>query len=165
MADELVPVEQTTALTESEQRTILTEEAAKLLQEIIKEKDQTKIKDLTILFNINQNKKTLARQNKLNELLDTITEQALARFTTHPEEISNQELFNGLKITQDMIDKGQKAVNGVQDSPLIQINQQNNSVSVDGDDTGLSTRESRERVKQVVSGILSSINNQVLTQM
>ena len=83
----------------------LKEESKELIKQIISETDEQKVRDLTQLFNANQNKKTMARVDKLSDLLDTITDQALARFTTRPDEISNKELFDGLKVVQDLIDR------------------------------------------------------------
>ena len=67
-------------------------ESQEILAKIIEETDYTKTKDLTVLFNINQTKKTMARVNKLNELLDVITDNAIQRFTEKPDNFSNQEL-------------------------------------------------------------------------
>ena len=104
----------------------LNDESKALIEQIIAETDEQKVRDLTHLFNANQNKKTMARVNKLSDLLDTITDQALERFTARPDEISNKELFDGLKTVQDLIERGQKQVAGAGETPLIQINQQNN---------------------------------------
>lgn len=134
----------------------LSEESKALLKQIIIETDEHKARELTQLFNANQNKKTMVRVNKLSDLLDTITDQALARFTARPDEISNKELFDGLKVVQDLIERGQKQVSGAGETPLIQINQQNNEVNVGGT-TGNLNRDSRERVKAAVLGILDSI--------
>lgn len=136
----------------------LNEESKALLDQIIAETDEQKVRDLTYLFNANQNKKTMARVNKLSDLLDTITDQALARFTARPDEISNKELFDGLKVVQDLIERGQKQVSGAGETPLIQINQQNNEVNV-GSNTSNLNRDSRERVKAAVLGLLDSITN------
>ena len=137
----------------------LNDESKALLNQIIAETDEQKVQDLTHLFNANQNKKTMARVNKLSDLLDTITDQALERFTARPDEISNKELFDGLKVVQDLIERGQKQVSGAGETPLIQINQQNNELNV-GNTTGNLNRDSRERVKAAVLGILDSINKQ-----
>jgi hypothetical protein len=134
----------------------LNDESKALLDQLIAETDEQKTRDLTYLFNANQNKKTMVRVNKLSDLLDTITDQALTRFTARPDEISNKELFDGLKIVQDLIERGQKQVSGVGETPLIQINQQNNEVNV-GSTTSTLNRDSRERVKSAVLGILNSI--------
>lgn len=127
-----------------------------LIQQIIAESDEQKTRDLTHLFNMNQNKKTMVRVDKLSTLLDTITDQALARFTERPDEISNKELFDGLKIVQDLIERGQKQVSGVGDMPLIQVNQQTNEVNIGNSPTALS-RDSRERVKTAVLGLLNNL--------
>ena len=137
----------------------LSEESAKLIEKIVAESDEQKAKELTQLFNANQNKKTMVRVNKLSDLLDTITDQALARFTTRPDEISNKELFDGLKIVQDLIERGQKQVSGAGETPLIQFNQQNNEVKIDGASSNLS-RDSRERVKSAVMSLLSGLTLQ-----
>jgi hypothetical protein len=134
----------------------LNEESLALISQIIAERDEQKARDLTHLFNANQNKKTMVRVNKLSDLLDTITDQALARFTTRPDEISNKELFDGLKVVQDLIERGQKQVSGAGEMPLIQVNQQNNEVNIGNAPQALS-RDSRERVKSAVMGLLESI--------
>jgi hypothetical protein len=145
-----------TGLTPVKQFDLSTESKA-LITQIINETDEQKTRDLTQLFNINQNKKTMVRVDKLSELLDTITDQALHRFTSRPDEISNKELFDGLKIVQDLIERGQKQVLGVGETPLIQVNQQTNEVNFGNTSSNLS-RDSRERVKSVVLGLLESIS-------
>ena len=134
----------------------LNQESLALISQIIAETDEQKTRDVTQLFNANQNKKTMVRVNKLSDLLDTITDQALARFTARPDEISNKELFDGLKVVQDLIERGQKQVSGAGEMPLIQVNQQNNEVTIGGSPSTLS-RDSRERVKSAVLGLLESI--------
>lgn len=132
----------------------LNKESLELISKIISERDEQKAKNLTYLFNVNQNKKTMVRVNKLSDLLDTITEQALTRFTTRPDEISNKELFDGLKTIQDLIERGQKQVSGPVETPLIQVNSQTNEVNI-GNRT--LSRDSRERVKSAVLNLLDSI--------
>lgn len=135
----------------------LNEEARAIIEQLVSVTDEQKARDLTYLFNANQNKKTMVRVNKLSDLLDTITDQALERFTARPDEISNKELFDGLKVVQDLIERGQKQVSGAGETPLIQINQQNNEVNVGGTSSTLN-RDSRERVKAAVLGLLDSIS-------
>ena len=140
----------------------LAEESRALIAQLIAETDDQKARDLTQLFNANQNKKTMVRVNKLSELLDTITDQALVRFTSRPDEISNKELFDGLKIVQDLIERGQKQVSGVGEMPLIQVNQQTNEVNIGGSPGNLN-RDSRERVKSAVMSLLDSITTKPIT--
>ena len=146
-----------TGLVIAEPRSLSVESKA-LIEQIIAETDEQKVRDLTHLFNANQNKKTMARVNKLSDLLDTITDQALERFTARPDEISNKELFDGLKTVQDLIERGQKQVSGAGETPLIQINQQNNEVNV-GNTTSNLNRDSRERVKAAVLSLLDGITS------
>ena len=106
----------------------------------------------------------MARVDKLSELLDTITDQALVRFTNRPDEISNKELFDGLKVVQDLIERGQKQVSGAGEAPLIQVNQQTNEVNIGGTASNLN-RDSRERVKAAVISLLNNITtNNMETQ-
>jgi len=134
----------------------LNEESLALIEQIISETDEQKAKDLTYLFNANQNKKTMVRVNKLSDLLDAITDQALTRFTARPDEISNKELFDGLKVVQDLIERGQKQVSGAGEMPLIQVNNQTNEVNIGGSPSNLS-RDSRERVKSAVMNLLDNL--------
>ena len=141
----------------------LNEESKALIEQIISETDEQKSRDLTSLFNTNQNKKTMVRVNKLSDLLDTITDQALARFTTRPDEISNKELFDGLKVVQDLIERGQKQVSGAGETPLIQVNQQTNEVNIGNSPSSLN-RDSRERVKSAVLSLLDSLTTKPSTE-
>lgn len=140
----------------------LDKEALQIIDKVIIEQDPAKTKDLTYLFNVNQNKKAMIRVNKLGELLDTMADQALTRFTKKPDEISNQELLQGMKVVQDIIDKGQKQISGVSEVPLIQINQQNNELNIGENQTALS-KESRDKVKNAVMSLLANIETKEST--
>ena len=135
----------------------LNKESLTLINQIIAEKDLEKTKDLTHLFNINQNKKTMIRIDKLSGLQDDLVDQFVRRIAERPDEISNKELMDGIKIVQDIIERGQKQVEGVQQTPLIQFNQQNNSVNI-GDGTPQLSKESRDKVKNAVLSLLSGLN-------
>lgn len=135
----------------------LNKESLELINQIIAESDIEKTKDLTYLFNINQNKKTMIRVDKLSGLQDNLVDQLVRRIAERPEEISNKELMDGLKIVQDIIERGQKQVAGVTETPLIQINQQNNEVNIGDSATAGLSRESRDKVKNAVNALLSSL--------
>ena len=84
--------------------------------------------ELINLFNQNQSKKTMLRILKSNALLDKVLEQAIKRFTENPDEFSNQDLLNYMKVVLDSINNSQKTLSTQQEQinkPLIQINQQN----------------------------------------
>ena len=140
----------------------LNKESLTLINQIIAESDIEKTKDLTHLFNINQNKKTMVRIDKLSGLQDHLVDQFAKRVAERPDEISNKELMDGIRIVQDIIERGQKQVEEVEQTPLIQFNQQNNSVNIGEDSTKLS-KESRDRVKNAVLSLLSGLNKPVPT--
>jgi len=137
----------------------LNKESLTLINQIIAETDVEKTKDLTYLFNINQNKKTMVRMDKLNGLQDDLVAQLAKRIHERPDEISNQDLMTALKLTQDIIERGQKQISTVNETPLIQINQQTNTVNVGDNLQGLN-RESREKVKNAVMSLLSGITQE-----
>jgi hypothetical protein len=135
----------------------LNQESLTLINQIIAEKDIEKTKDLTHLFNINQNKKTMIRIDKLSGLQDDLVQQFARRISERPDEISNKELMDGIKIVQDIIERGQKQVAGVNETPLIQINQQNNEVNIGDSATAGLSRESRDKVKNAVTALLGNL--------
>jgi hypothetical protein len=142
----------------------LNQESLELLTQIIAEKDEDKTRDLTYLFNVNQNKKTMVRMDKLSGLQDGLVDQFVKRIAERPDEISNKELMDGLRIVQDIIERGQRQVSGVdQPMPMIQVNQQNTSINVGTEGTELN-RESRERVKNAVLGLLNGLAAQTTPQ-
>ena len=138
----------------------LNKESLTLINQIIAESDIEKTKDLTHLFNINQNKKTMVRIDKLSGLQDHLVDQFAKRVAERPDEISNKELMDGIRIVQDIIERGQKQVEEVEQTQIIQFNQQNNSVNIGEDSTRLS-KESRDRVKNAVLSLLSGLNKPV----
>lgn len=144
----------TNALTEVNSNE-LSVEATKILNEIIAETDISKTKDLTYLFNLNQTKKTMIRVNKQSELLDALTEQTIKRVKDKPDELSNEDLTRLMKTVSDLIDKGVGQINRGDEAPLIQFNQQNNDINMDGN-SGLS-RESRDKVKNAVMNLLKNM--------
>lgn len=138
----------------------LNKESLTLINQIIAESDIEKTKDLTHLFNINQNKKTMIRIDKLSGLQDHLVDQFARRIAERPDEISNKELMDGIRIVQDIIERGQKQVEGVNQTPLIQFNQQNNSVNI-GETGQQLNKESRDRVKNAVLSLLNGLNKPV----
>ena len=141
--------------------TTLNSESLAILNEIIAAEatDTTKTKDLTYLFNANQTKKTMVRLDSLSNLQDKLVGLLSKRVIDRPDEMSNQEVMQGLKIVQDIMDRSTKNITGVDpQTPLIQINQQDNSVNMGAGIDGAS-RESKNRVKNAVMSLLSSIND------
>ena len=127
-----------------------------ILNQIIAAEDIDKTKDLTYLFNINQNKKTMVRIDSLSNLQDKLVGLLSNRVTERPDEMSNQEVMQALKVVQDIIERGTKQITGQNEQPLIQINQQTNSVNVGDEAAGLN-RDSRDKVRRAIMSILDNV--------
>ena len=134
----------------------LNAESLNILNQIIAAEDIDKTKDLTYLFNVNQNKKTMVRIDSLSNLQDKLVGLLSNRVTERPDEMSNQEVMQALKVVQDIIERGTKQITGQNEQPLIQINQQTNSVNVGDEAAGLN-RDSRDKVRRAIMSILDDV--------
>ena len=129
-------------------------EAQRLIGELTSEKDTKKMLAIEQQFNEIQRKKQLARVSKLSDVQDMLTDQFYKRISQRPDEISNKEMLDGMKVVQDLMEKSQRQAEAPSEIPqLIQINQ----TEVNVGNNNLS-RDSRERVKNAVIGLLDSIN-------
>jgi len=134
----------------------LDSKTADVAQQIIDEENIDKIKDLTHLFNLNITKKNVLRAMKLNGLLDTVSDKMIERFEKTPDNFSNADLLNYMNVVQNSIDKTNKTLGLVDDTPAIQII--NNEVNVEAD-TSLN-RESRRKVLEYVNAVLTQAQQQ-----
>lgn len=134
----------------------LDNQTAKVTNELIEEQDLDKVKNLTKLFNLNQAKRNAIRVMKLNSLLDKVSDQMIERFDKKPGEFSNKELLDYMSVVQSTIDRANKSIELVDQTPAIVINQQNNQVNIDN--SPVLDRESRMRVVEAVKGIMSTLN-------
>ena len=124
-----------------------------IAQEILDEENIDRVKDLTNLFNLNAQKRNVMRVIKMNDLLDKVTDQVIERFEKRPENFSNDDLIKYMQVTENAIDRANKHLNLVEETPQIQL-MQNNQVNINIDSD--MDRESRERVLNAVRSILSS---------
>lgn len=125
-----------------------------IAQQILDETDVDKVKDLTALFNLNTQKRNVARVLKMTDLLDKVTDQMLTRFERTPDNFSNEDLIKFMQVTENSIEKANKSISQVDETPAIQL-QQNNQVNIN---IGNSlNRESRQRVTDTVQAILSKL--------
>jgi hypothetical protein len=147
----LAPISETSL---EEARVNLSIESKKLISELTFERDKQKMQAIEQQFNEIQRKKQLARISKLSDVQDMLTDQFYQRISQRPDEISNKEMLDGMKVVQDLMEKNQKRAEIMEEIPqLIQINQTEVNV---GNNLN---RDSRERVKNAVLDLLSSINN------
>ena len=139
----------------SEENTLSTvdidNQSKQLAQYILDESDVEKVKELTQLFNLNQAKKNVLRVMKLNGLLDTVSDKIIDRFDKFPDNFSNDDLIKYLQVTQTAIEKANKNLNLVDETPTIQVNH-NNQLNVNISET--LDRDSRERVLAFVKAAL-----------
>ena len=128
-----------------------------LVEKIIDETDADELQDLTKLFNINQIKKNIIRTQQMNNLLDTVTGEVLKRLSNSPYAFDNGELIDYMKVLQGNLEKTQNAVKQVPETPMIQINQQNNTTNnIVVDKSGASlNRDSREKIIDIVQAIIN----------
>ena len=126
-------------------------ETRKIAQQILDEHDVDKVKDLTNLFNLNAQKRNVMRVMKMNQLLDNVTDQIMERFEKTPANFSNEDLLKFMQVTETSIERANKSLNLVDQTPAIQY-QQNNQVNINID--GGLDRESRQRVTDTVQALL-----------
>lgn len=134
--------------------TVLEKNTNTLVTDIIKENDVDSLKNLVHLFNIAAVKKDVIRSHKLDSLLDNIGEQMAKRFKDHPDEFSNDELLDYMDVTQKAMDRAHQNMSQIDDTPLIQLNQQNNAVNINV--TNGLDREAKNRVIEAVKAILAT---------
>lgn len=113
------------------------------------------MKDLTNLFNAAHMKKQVLRSFAYDNLLDHITEQMAARIVQRGDQFSNKDLLDYANSITSSLEKAHKQISGVNDSPVIQLNQQNNVV-VNND---VLDEESKKRVEEVINNILKNVKN------
>lgn len=136
--------------------TQLDEKTQQIAQEIIEEQDIDRVKDLTALFNLNAQKRNVMRVIKMNNLLDKVTDQVIERFDKRPDNFSNDDLIKYMQVTESAIDKASKNLNLVEETPPIQL-MQNNQVNINiGSDLD---RDGRERVLNTVANLIAQMQN------
>lgn len=130
----------------------LDDETSKVAGQIIKEKNIDEVQRLVHLFNLNQQKKNVIRILKLNSLLDKVSDNMLTRFEKRPDEFSNSDLLNYMNVVQSSIEKANKSLNLVEETPPIQLNQVNINVP-----TEVLSKESRDKVTEAVKSIMKKL--------
>ena len=132
---------------------LLDAKSEEIVNSIINETDSDKLKNLIAVFNSNQSKKDIVRNNVFSILLDKISMQMLERFEKNPNAFSNKDLIDYLNAIKSA--KSGKIDTETIDVPAIQNNTQINVTMVDG-----LNRESKERVVGAVQAILKRLNTQ-----
>ena len=132
-------------------------ETKEVLNDIVKAQSNEELKNYLAKFNLNMAKKNAVRIAKMQNLLDAVEDQAIERMEKHPSEFSNKEIQEYMKTVQDQINSCQRAIDGLEEKPMIQINQQKNEVNINVENPALKTRESKERVMNAVEALLQQM--------
>lgn len=90
-----------------------------------------------------------------DNLLDHITEQMTERITQRGDQFSNKDLLDYANSVTTSLEKAQKQITGIDDIPVIQVNQQNNTLIMDSLDS-----ESQRRVENAIKSILEKIKKE-----
>lgn len=133
----------------------LDEKNEKLAQKILNANTLDETKDLTALFNLNIQKRNVLRVLKMNNLLDKVTEQIIERFEKAPNNFTNEDLLKYMQVTENAIDRANKNLNQIEETPAIQL-MQNNQVNINIDNSSID-RESRIRITETVQKILNNL--------
>jgi len=126
-----------------------------LMLKIIEAPTKEELQEQLDLFNINQSKQNAVRIVKLNNLLNKVEDQAIERFEKRPDQVSNRELLEYMSIVSNQIDRAQKSIDAVQNTPAITINNQKNEVNINmGPQLD---RDSKEKVMDVITALLKQV--------
>lgn len=134
----------------------LTSDSFDIAQKILEAKDKDELQKYTDLFNLSMAKKNAVRIVKLNNLYDKVTDEAGERIEKRPDEITNKELLDYMKALQDSIDKAQNGLKNIDNTQMITLNQQNNTVNVtvNSEEGPVRSRQSKEKIIEAVRGLL-----------
>lgn len=144
---------------DEDNKLILQNKTDELVNQILAEDDVNKVKDLTHLFNVACVKKDIIRVKTLDNLYDTVISKVAERFEKRPDEFSNSDLISYLQATQNALDKAKKSASGVDETPAI-VQQQNNQVNINIGDSEKLTRESRDKVIDAIDAFLKRVKNE-----
>ena len=124
-------------------------------EQVIKEENPEKAKELIDLFNWQISKKNVSRILKLNELYDDVTDQMVTRFKTKPDQFTNSDLIDYMKAVQGAIDTSAKNLEQVKETPVIVQN--NTQINVNMGDKF--DRDAKERILAAIQATISNANN------
>lgn len=144
-------------VTDTSSEKTLNDKARELSVRIAAAESPAEAQQLIDSFNFNNTKKNIYRINKLNDLLDTINQEAVNRFEKRPAEISNKEVLDYMNAVQNQIDRSQKTVASLNNISAVQVNNtQNNTVNIKVGDTEVDnlTKASRDKITSLVAEIL-----------
>ena len=133
------------------------DKAKEISKEIAKAENKNELDSLYDMFKINDTKKNIFRINKLNHLLDKVTDEAMTRFENRPGEMSNKEVIDYMNVIQNQIERSKNTVDSIKEINAVQVN---NTVNVNiNNEVSTLSRESREKIIDAIKNILASTSN------
>jgi len=149
-------------LTEEQREKIkqaLNQESEELLVRLSETKNVQETKDLTYLFMLNNSKKAMMRQNKINTLVDNAVDELSDRVENHSDEIDNDTMIKILTTAQGILDKNTATAAQGPEKNLIQINKTETTINVNSEqnDEKKLTSQQRKNIDSVVSKILGGV--------
>lgn len=124
-----------------------------IINNIIEAKDKNELEKQFGLFNLNQSKKDALRIIKLENLLDKVENQTIARFENRPDQISNKELLDYLQVVSAQIDRSQKKVDDLSNKDIVVTAPINSTVNINvGQQI---TQEDKEATLDAVRSIMN----------
>ena len=119
------------------------------------------LKDLTTLFGISLTKREIIRASKESDLMDKLLEQAEQRIVEKGDCLSHTDLLDYMKTLQTNVDKSRKTFNDDIDNASTKITNTHTEINVNiGDSVAGLSRESRERVLDVMKTLFAQINQE-----
>lgn len=137
----------------------LNNESSALLNELSTTSDIEKTRDLTYLFNINNSKKAMVRQDSLNDVMDELVDCFKDRVVNHRDEFDNDTLIKGMSTIQGIMDKNTTIAKAdPEPTNLIQINKTETNITVSTDDSKPQlTIQQRKDIDAVLSKVMKKI--------
>ena len=111
------------------------------------------------MFQLNNSKKAMLRQNKINELMDNTVDKLTDRVENHSDEIPTDTLIKIATTAQGILDRNTLIATPNQEQNLIQINKHETTINVNQEapeDKKL-TSQQRKNIDSVVSKILGNV--------
>lgn len=139
---------------------LIKEESNNIIDRAVNENDPEKLKDLVYLFNNNIAKKSMLRVDKLNTLLDDVTDQARARVLAG--NMDDGDLIRLMNVAQKSLEQSAISVNSINEQPIIQLNQYNINSAPQDDSIESLSKESRERVLQAIKQLMESDDSNII---
>lgn len=142
----------------------LEQSTEQLAANILQEQDVEQTKQLIHLFNLHMSKKNVTRLMTLNKLLDDVYSQMAVRLEKKADEFNNSDLVTYTKVLQDSVEKSNRLVNQIDESPVININHTDNAVNINLNSASSLDRDSRERIMDAVKTYLERVQKETVSE-